>query len=117
MQHWECFDHFYPYVIKDDKVFKAGKQSDLFIMLKLDRKTPNTDDGWVYGTVTPDAKTVTSAGKVASCMKCHVEAKADRLFGLAVVHQCSRHAPRDDVLSRSERTTLKNPRGAETKLT
>jgi hypothetical protein len=57
-------------------------QSDLFIMLKLDPNATNTDDGWVYGTVTPDAKTVTSAGKVASCMKCHVDAKTDRLFGL-----------------------------------
>jgi cytochrome P460 len=81
-QHWERFDHFFPYVIKGDKVFKAGKQADLFIMLKLDPKTQNTDDGWVYGTVTPDGKTVTSAGKVASCMKCHADAKADRLFGL-----------------------------------
>jgi hypothetical protein len=81
-QHWERFDHFFPYVIKDDKVFKAAKQADLFVMLKLDPKTPNTDEGWVYGTVTPDGKTVTSAGRVASCMKCHVDAKADRLFGL-----------------------------------
>ncbi len=76
-------DHFFPYVVKNGKVYKASKQADLFIMMKLDPKTPDTDDGWVYGTVTPDGKKVTSAGRVASCMKCHVDAKTDRLFGLA----------------------------------
>jgi hypothetical protein len=75
-------DHFYPYVWKGDKVFKATKQADLFIMMKLDPKTPGTDTGWVYATVTPDGKKVTSAGALASCMKCHREAKSDRLFGL-----------------------------------
>jgi hypothetical protein len=75
-------DSFYPYVWKGDKVFKATKQGDLFIMMKVDPQTPNTDEGWVYGTVTPDGKKVTSAGKVESCMKCHQEAKCERLFGL-----------------------------------
>jgi hypothetical protein len=51
-------------------------------MFKLDPKTPGTDEGWVYGTVTADGKTVTSAGRVASRMKCHQEAPHDRLFGL-----------------------------------
>jgi hypothetical protein len=74
-------DHFYPYARKGDKVYKAAKQADLFIMFKLDPKTPGTDNGWVYGTVTPDGKTVTSAGRVESCMKCHQETKGDRLFG------------------------------------
>jgi cytochrome P460 len=78
----EAGDHFYPYAWKGDKVFKAGKQADLFIMMKLDPKTPDTDAGWVYGTVTADGKQVTSAGKVESCMKCHREAKHDRLFGV-----------------------------------
>jgi hypothetical protein len=75
-------DGFNPYVVRDGKVFKAAKQGDLFVMLKLDPKTPGTDDGWVYGTVSPDGKTVSSAGRLESCMKCHVEAKTDRLFGL-----------------------------------
>ena len=57
-------------------------RSDLFIMFKLDPKTPQTDNGWVYGTVSADAKNVTSAGRVKSCMDCHTEAKHDRLFGL-----------------------------------
>ncbi len=75
-------DHFYPFVWRGDKVYKAARQADLFVMLKLDAKTPDTDGGWVYGTLTPDGKKVTSAGKVESCMKCHVEAKNERLFGL-----------------------------------
>jgi hypothetical protein len=75
-------DHFWPYARKGDKVFKAAKQADLFIMMKLDPQTLGTDNGWVYGTVTPDGKTVTSAGRVESCMKCHQETKTDRLFGL-----------------------------------
>jgi hypothetical protein len=76
-------DHFYPYAVKGDKVYKATKQADLFIMLKLDPKTEGTDAGWVYGTVTPDGKKVTAAGKIESCMKCHQDAKTDRLFGLS----------------------------------
>jgi Cytochrome P460 len=73
---------YYPYATKDNKVYKAGKPAGLFIMMKLDPATPGTDDGWVYGTVTADGKTVTAAGKVESCMKCHQEARHDRLFGL-----------------------------------
>jgi hypothetical protein len=67
---------------KDGKLFRPGKKNELFIMLKLDPKTPDTDEGWVYGTVTPDGKTVTSAGRVESCMSCHKDTKHDRLFGL-----------------------------------
>ncbi|HKB36871.1 MAG TPA: cytochrome P460 family protein [Gemmataceae bacterium] len=79
---WEG-DHFWPYATgKDGKRYKATKQSGLFIMLKLDPKTPGTDNGWVYGTVTPDGKKVTAAGRVESCMKCHQQTKTDRLFGL-----------------------------------
>jgi hypothetical protein len=75
-------DHFYPYAFRGDQVFKAAKQADLFIMLKLDPSTEGTDAGWVYGTVTSDGKKVTSSGKIASCIKCHQEATRDRLFGL-----------------------------------
>lgn len=75
-------DIFYPLVQKGEKFFKAAGKADLFIMMKFDRKTPDTDDGWVYGTVTADGKKVTSAGKVESCIKCHREAKNERLFGL-----------------------------------
>ncbi len=61
---------------------KPEQQSALFIMTKLDPTTKDTDEGWIYGTVTPDGKTVTSAGRVESCMKCHIQAKNDRLFGM-----------------------------------
>jgi hypothetical protein len=80
-RYYDC-DHFYPYVWKGNRVFKAKKQADLFIMMKFDPSTPGTDVGWVYGTVTPDGKEVIAAGKIESCMKCHAEAKNDRLFGL-----------------------------------
>lgn len=76
-------DNFYPYATRGGKVFKASKPAGLFVMMKLDQKMPDTDGGWVYGTVSADGKTVTAAGKVESCMKCHQEAKTDRLFGLA----------------------------------
>lgn len=67
----------------EGKFLAPGEKKGLYIMLKMDPKTDGTDQGWVYGTVTPDGKTVTSAGRVASCMKCHEEAKFDRLFGVA----------------------------------
>lgn len=76
------FDNFYPYAWKGDKVFKATKQADLFIMMKFDRETPDTDNGWVYATATPNGKRVTAAGRIESCMNCHHNAKRDRLFGL-----------------------------------
>jgi len=72
-----------PYASRDGKLYKTGEQRDLYIMVKLDPKTPATDNGWVYGTVTADGKKVTSAGRVESCMGCHKSAPHDRLFGLA----------------------------------
>jgi hypothetical protein len=76
-------DHFLPYATKDGKTYRASKPAGLYIMYKFDPKTPDTDEGWVYGTITPDGKKVTAAGKLESCMKCHQEAPYDRLFGLA----------------------------------
>ena len=69
------------------KVLKAGKQGDLFVMMKLDPKTPGTDEGWVYATLSSDGKKLTSAGKIESCMKCHQETKTDRLFGLQLAKE------------------------------
>jgi hypothetical protein len=76
-------DHYYPYATRGDQAYKASTPAGLFVMMKLDPNTPGTDNGWVYGTVSADGKTVTAAGKVESCMKCHQDAKHDRLFGLA----------------------------------
>ncbi len=78
----EVQDRFLPYAQKDAKLYHAARQSDLFIMYKLDPATPDTDQGWVYGTVTVDGRKVTSAGRVASCMGCHQQAGKDRLFGV-----------------------------------
>jgi hypothetical protein len=73
---------FYPYASRDGRLFKAEKVTGLFIMHKLDSKTPNTDEGWVYATLSADGKEVTAAGRLESCMSCHQKAKHDRLFGL-----------------------------------
>ncbi len=70
-----------PRVDHDGKVLEIGKRNALFVMMKLDSKTADTDQGWVYGVVDPDTKAVSASGKVASCMECHESAKHDRLFG------------------------------------
>jgi hypothetical protein len=70
-----------PLAQKDGKTYRADRVSGLFILAKLDPKTPDTDNGWIYGTVTPDRKSVTSAGRVGYCMRCH-ESKPDRLYGI-----------------------------------
>lgn len=75
-------DVFVPYGKHDGKYYKAKERSGLFIMLKLDASTPDTDQGWVYATVAKDLKTVTALGKIESCMNCHQKAKFDRQFGL-----------------------------------
>jgi hypothetical protein len=74
---------FLPYARQGGRLYHAREKAGLFIMLKLDRATRGTDEGWVYGTVTADGRRVTSAGRVGSCMRCHREAPHDRLFGPA----------------------------------
>jgi hypothetical protein len=66
---------------KDGKRWRAGDSKGLFVMLRLDPKAAGTDDGWVYGTIAPDG-TITSSGRVASCMSCHLSAPHGRVFGL-----------------------------------
>lgn len=60
------------------------KPGPLFFMLKLDPATPDTDQGWIYATLTVDAsgKPTIIAGRIASCMECHTQAPHGRLFGL-----------------------------------
>ena len=58
---------------------KPGDPTGLFVMTKVGGE--GTDAGWIYGTIGPEG-TVTSAGLVATCMGCHVDAPHDRLFGL-----------------------------------
>lgn len=74
-------DHFNPYARLGDKVYRASRLAGAYVVLKVAPGTPGTDAGWVYGTVTPEGE-VTSAGRVASCMGCHVSAPYDRVFGL-----------------------------------
>jgi hypothetical protein len=58
-----------------------GAKVGLFVMVKLDPKTEGTDEGWIYGCVSP-AGEITAAGKIASCARCHALAKHERLYGL-----------------------------------
>lgn len=63
------------------KRLTLGPAKDLYVMVKVG-DVPGADDGWVFGTVAPDGS-VTSAGRVASCMGCHDDAaKREKLFGL-----------------------------------
>ena len=78
----EQTDSYLPYARREGRLYHAAEKAGLFIMYKLDPRTPDTDAGWVYGTVTADGKQVTSAGRVASCMACHQKAPHDRQFGL-----------------------------------
>lgn len=69
----------------------AGAPTGLYVMTKL-ATTEGTDEGWIYGTVTP-AGEVTSAGRVESCMGCHEAAPHGRLFGLQPTKQLVQSAP------------------------
>jgi hypothetical protein len=80
-------DHFSRFVSKDGKTFHADEKAGLFVMVQFDPDQKgagqkDTDAGWVYGTVSPDGKHVTSSGLVQSCMNCHQQAPHGRLFGL-----------------------------------
>jgi hypothetical protein len=70
-----------PVVHEGDATWHAGDAAGLFVMHKLAPETPDTDQGWIYGTIDRDG-IVTSAGKVASCIRCHEDATEDRRFGL-----------------------------------
>jgi hypothetical protein len=66
----------------EGKEYKAGERGPLFLMMRFEPGTEGTDEGWVYATLSPDGKQVTSAGRLDSCMGCHVEAGDDRVFGV-----------------------------------
>lgn len=63
------------------QAYRAGEQTDLFVMYKMAEDTPGTDRGWVYGVASPDGARIRAAGKLDNCMACHRDAGADRLFG------------------------------------
>jgi hypothetical protein len=80
---------------RDGHVYRRGAPRELFVMLKLDAATPETDAGWIYATVTPDRKTVTAAGRIATCIRCHERAPYDRQFGVPADWAEMRARPRD----------------------
>jgi hypothetical protein len=82
----DASDHFYGYVQGDGGVYRAAEPAGLYIMYKLPPTTPDTDEGWVYATLTA-AGEVTAAGRVASCMACHEVATHERLFGVYSAHE------------------------------
>src|SRR5262245_15672826 len=75
-------DYYVPYATRDGKLYRVGTKAGLFVMMKLAPNTPETDRGWLYGTVASDGKTVTAAGRVTACMRCHERAEHDRVYGL-----------------------------------
>jgi hypothetical protein len=68
-------------VVDGDRAFRQGAPAELFIMTKLDPKTPDTDNGWVYAVVSTDCKSVLRSGRIESCMNCHEQTTRDRLYG------------------------------------
>jgi hypothetical protein len=105
---------YYPFASKGGKHYRASARVGLYIMFKVDPKTPGTDGGWVYGTITTDGGVlddkqplkVTAVGKIESCMSCHRDAKTDRLFGLSasglVLGQVSTKAPAKQSIDSKE---------------
>jgi hypothetical protein len=71
------------WVEHDGQWLETGEQAELFVMAKVgEHDMDGTDAGWIYGTLTADGRTVTSAGRVQRCMDCHDAAPHERLFGL-----------------------------------
>ena len=66
----------------EGKAYAPGDPLGIYVLFQP-KSAADTDAGWVYGTVSADLKTVTSSGKVASCMGCHQKVPSGRLFGLA----------------------------------
>lgn len=65
----------------DSHRYGMGARAGIYVMARVSERGRDTDRGWIYGTVSADGQ-VTSAGRVASCMGCHLDAPHDRLFGL-----------------------------------
>ena len=74
-------DHFYPYATKDGRTFRATEPAGLFLMYRVERGSPDSDEGWIYATVSTDRR-VTASGRIESCMGCHEAAPHGRLFGV-----------------------------------
>lgn len=72
---------YFPYVVEGGRVYRADEPAGLFIMYESSTDDADADAGWVYGTLSADGQTVTAAGRIESCMRCHQGAPHGRLFG------------------------------------
>lgn len=78
----------YDYVIEHgspDRAWKRKRRSNTFVMYKPPADSAlaaETDAGWIYAVLTPDAKAVIESGLIASCVDCHRHATRERLFGM-----------------------------------
>lgn len=69
----------------DGTWYERGEKADLFVMYRLARDTPGTDQGWVYGVVRPaglSGPEVLASGLIESCINCHRWATSDRMLGM-----------------------------------
>lgn len=63
-------------VVKESRNPDTRERGPLFLMLK-------SRGEWTYATATPDGRTITAQGKIASCIECHESDRTrDRMFGL-----------------------------------
>ena len=69
-----------PFAARNGKLYRTGKLRGLYVMAR-EGDADRTDNGWWYGTILPDG-TVTAAGRIESCMRCHEQAGDHRLFGV-----------------------------------
>ncbi len=60
--------------------WKADELFALFVMARTNPAAPGTDEGWIYGIVSPEGE-VRAAGRVDACIGCHASAPRGRLFG------------------------------------
>ena len=66
-----------------ERLLGAGEARGLYVLRFVGTAVPESDEGWIYGTLAPDG-TATSTGRVSQCMACHRSAPHGRLFGLAL---------------------------------
>lgn len=69
-----------PFAERDGLTYRTGEPRGLFVMLRLPEGTPDTMNGWAFGTVDPAGR-VTGAGAMESCIRCHRTAEHGGLFG------------------------------------
>jgi cytochrome c553 len=72
---------------------EPGDAYGLFVMARFAPGTPGTDDGWVYATFPPESTQPSVAGRIESCMGCHVREGRGRLFGIADAERAPRPRP------------------------